>query len=153
MNDGQSLGEEFEALVYQIYQALGYKRIAPLGRSDRGYDFKVTSPEGKLVIVDVKLYRTRVISRELVVRAAMALENQRLAVAASEAVLVIGSTLNIPIVNTGRTIVIDMTKLREMAAKFPMLATHLDSIARQISPMPVGNDTDILAARICGLSL
>jgi hypothetical protein len=36
-----------------------------LGKSDEGYDFKATSPDAKLVIVDVKLYRTRIISREL----------------------------------------------------------------------------------------
>jgi hypothetical protein len=150
MNDRISLEEEFEALIYQIYQSLGFKRIAPLGRSDKGYDFKLTSSEGNLVIIEVKLYRTRVISRDLVIRAAMALEAQRQFTKAKQAVLVIGSALNIPIVNTGDTIVVDMTKLREMVAKFPMLATRLDSIARQISPMPVNNDADIMAARILG---
>lgn len=135
--------------LYRLLQVVFVARTRPC-RSDKGYDFKVTSPEGKLVIVDVKLYRTRVISRELVIRAAMALENQRQAVNAYEAVLVIGSSLTIPIVSTGDTSVVDMTKLREMAAKHPMLAGHLDSIARQISPMPVGNDADIMAARIFG---
>jgi hypothetical protein len=150
MNDRISLEEEFEALVYLIYQKLGYKRVAPLGKSDKEYDFKVTSPDGKLVIVDVKLYHTRIISRELVIRAAMALEAKRQALDAYQAVLVLGSTLNIPVVNMGDTIVVDMTKLREMVAKHPMLAGRLASIARQIYPMPVGNDADILAARILG---
>jgi hypothetical protein len=69
---------------------------------------------------------------------------------ADEAVLVIGSRLNIPIVNVGNTTVVDITRLLEMVAKYPMLATHLDSIVRQSSPMPVNNDADILAARIFG---
>jgi len=150
MNERISLEQEFEALVYQIYQTLGYKRIAPLARSDRGYDFKQNSPEGKFVIFEVKLYRTRIISRQLVVRAAQTLEGHRLMAKADEAVLVIGSRLNIPIVNVGNTTVVDMTQLLEMVAKYPMLATHLDSIARQSSPMPVNNDADILAARIFG---
>ncbi|MDA9523879.1 hypothetical protein XI06_27275 [Bradyrhizobium sp. CCBAU 11434] len=150
MSNHRSLEEEFEALVYEIYQALDYKRVAPLRGADKGYDFRVTSPEGNVVIIEVKLYRTRVISRTLVIRAAMALENQRQAANAHEAVLVLGSTLNIPIVNLGATIVVDMTKLREMVAKYPTFAARLDSIARQISPMPAGYDADIVAARILG---
>jgi Restriction endonuclease len=150
MNDRMPLEQEFEDLVRQIYETLGYNPIAQRDAPDKGYDFTFTTPDGKSGIIEVKLYRTRVISRQLVVRAAELVEAIRILAKKDQAVLVLGSRLNIPIVNVGNTIVVDMTKLMEMVAKYPTLATHLDSIARQISPMPVNNDADILAARIFG---
>jgi hypothetical protein len=150
MNVRMSLEQEFEELVLRIYEMLGYKRIAQPRRSNKGYDFKLTSADGKSLVIEVKLYRTRVISRQLVVRAAEYIEAIRILAKVDQAVLVIGSRLNVPIVNVGNTTVVDMTKLLEMVVKHPTLASHLDSISRRISPMPVNNDADILAARIFG---
>jgi hypothetical protein len=150
MNDRMPLEQQFQALVGQIYEALGYRVVAQGGAMDKGYDFTFTDPDGRSGIIGVKLYRTRIIQRQLVVRAAEVVEAIRILAKKDQAILVLGSRLNIPIVNVGSTAVVDIAKLMEMAAKSPTLATQLDSIARRISPMPVSNDADILAARILG---
>jgi hypothetical protein len=141
---------EFEDLVAQLYLAEGFRIISKLSRSDKGYDFKLKSPEDKIVIFEVKLYRTRVIARDLVVRAATALETQRKLTGADRAILVIGSNLNIPIKEIGETEVVDMAQIRGLVAKHPMLTARFEALSRQISPMPVASDAEILSARILG---
>jgi Restriction endonuclease len=150
MNDRMPLEQQFQAPVGQSYEALGYRVVAQGGAMDKGYDFTFTDPDGKLGIIEVKLYRTRIIQRQLVVRAAEVVEAIRILAKKDQGILVLGSRLNLPIVNVGSTAVVDMAKLMEMAAKSPALATQLESIARRISPMPVSYDADILAARTLG---
>ncbi len=144
------LAQAFEELVQKIYEANGYSTIERTGSArDRGYDLLLKSPAGEMVVVEIKVTRSRVIPRGEVVRMLDQLDRAVVLVRADHALLVIAGSIGIPMSQVGKAEIIDLQKLAELAAAHPRLASDLSSIARELAPTPIG-DFDVPAYLVFG---
>jgi hypothetical protein len=134
------LAQAFEELVRHIYQANGFAIIeqARAGK-DRGFDFLMKSQVGETIAVEVKVSRSSVIPRGEIVRMLDQLNRAMESSKADRGLLVIGGSIAIPLHDTGKAEVVDLQKLAELTAAHPRLSSELDSILRELTPMPVGD--------------
>lgn len=136
MTTSYTLGEDFENIIRRFYQLEGYEFIQANPQM-RGYDFMVQSPEGERIVVEVKVYRTRVIQRADIIRAVGGLEAARQQAEAHRAILYISSAIAIPVRDTEATRLIDINELAALLRKYPRLLTSLQLLAQQLAPMPI----------------
>ncbi len=89
------LGEDFENIIRRFYLAESYKFIEanPQGK---GYDFMVEHPSGQKMVIEAKVYRTKIVQRADIVRAVMAVEEARRLAGAEHCRLFISSVIAIP---------------------------------------------------------
>lgn len=139
------LAEDFENIIRRYYLAEGYEFTEPNAASEgKAYDFAVLSPSKEKILIEAKVFRTRVVQRAAIVRAVANLEAIRQKSEADRAVFFMSSAIAIPVTDTGTTEVVDVTKLSNMVSNYPDLVAELGDIVRILAPMPA-NDFDIHA--------
>ena len=142
------LYEAFERIVRQYFLAKKYIFVDANSKNEP-YDFVVRSPEGSLVAVEAKVFRTRLVGRGDVIRAINALERARESIGANEALFFVSSLIAIPIVETGKTQVVDLNGFEKLLADNPQLHSELKALVRELAPAPVSPE-DMLAYAIFG---
>jgi hypothetical protein len=141
MNRSYVLGEDFENIVRGYYLQEGFEFVESNPKVS-GYDFSVRSPGKETVVVEVKVFRTRVVQRSDIIQAVMNLEAARSQVGANKGILFISSAIAIPVTGTGLTELVDVNGLAKMVLSYPELALDLDKLMRELAPLP-SNDFDI----------
>lgn len=144
------LAREFESLVLRIYEANGFTTLerASQGR-DRGFDLLLRAPDGETFVVEIKVGRSRIIPRAEIIRMLEQLDRATELAKADRSLLVIAASIGIPIKYVGKSEIVDLQKLEELAATDIKLASELTSIVRELAPMPIG-DSDLSAFRTFG---
>ena len=129
------LGEDFENIIRRFYLAESYKFIEanPQGK---GYDFMVEHPSGQKMVIEAKVYRTKIVQRADIVRAVMAVEEARRLAGAEHGRLFISSVIAIPVRDTGKTELIDVRELYKSLRAHPALIGELEALVDKLAPMP-----------------
>lgn len=144
------LAREFEQLVRRIYEANGYSLLSSEEQAHDGrFDLLLRSPAGQTVVVETKVSRSRIVPRADIVKMLDQVASAREWIKADRALLVIAGSVGIPFRDTGETEIVDLKELGELAAQHPRLAAELDSLVRELAPMPVG-DFDVYTYRFFG---
>lgn len=136
------LAQAFEELVERIFEANSYKIEKTPRSRDTGVDFVMKSPGGDTVVVECKVSRSSIIPRGDILRTIAQVTRAGEAQKASKAILVVAGSIGIPVIDIGTAEVVDLKKLREMAAIHPRLLSELDSLMRELAPLPT-SDFDV----------
>jgi Restriction endonuclease len=143
------LAQAFEELVERIFESNGFKVERTPRSRDTGVDFVMKSPNGDTIVVECKVSRSSIIPRGDILRMIAQVTRAGESHKASRSILVVAGSLGIPVTDIGTADVIDLKKLREMAAVNPRLVSELESLMRELAPLPT-NDFDAHSYLIFG---
>jgi hypothetical protein len=133
------LEQQFESFVVRLFTEAGF-HVQPNPYGDESSpDLLVTSASGQVSIVEVKLFRSRAIPSDLVLRIANQAEMYRRRFEAGRAVLI--TLAQVPVTQVRmlirenpRLVILDLNSLRSAASRDLKLAEELESIARDALP-------------------
>ena len=91
-NESQNIARQFEALCFEIFSLIGTTRLADQ-RAGEGHDFALDTPDGRGILIEAKVYRSRQVSDRWLVRIVEPLERTRLRLDASGAYLAVSSRI------------------------------------------------------------
>lgn len=153
MSETNRLEQAFYALIVTLFSQEKFRVFDKTGGRDQGFDLIVTNPEGQKVVVEIKLFRTRIVSRGNLINAIAQLDRAREQMGVEKGILIISSSLAIPIVDTGNTEIWDMKKLGERVSRHPGLIPLFESLSRELSSSLPKSDMDVHSYSIFGDAL
>jgi hypothetical protein len=146
MTETYRLEEAFQKFIATLlsnekYRVEGFQATA--GRAPT--NLIVRTPSGQRAVVEIKLFRTRIVPRSSVINAIAQLEAMKRLVVADSGLLIISSFLAIPISELGKNEIWDMKKLGERVARYPEMVAQFEELSRELSsPLPP-SDFDLSA--------
>jgi Restriction endonuclease len=151
MSETSRLDQVFRGFVVALFSAEKYSvdQIQGGGR-DRRIDLMVSTPEGQKAVVEIKLFRTRIVSRANIINAVAQVDMARRVTGADRGILIISSSLAIPIIDIGDNEIWDMKRLGEKVARHSVLVPLFESLLRELSSSLPISDLDIYAYTVFG---
>jgi hypothetical protein len=152
MSETNRLEQAFHAFVVALFSEEKYRIHQVQGGrgSDQRVDLMVSTPEGQNAVVEIKLFRTRIVSRANIINAVAQLDKAREVTGTDRGILIISSSLAIPVTDIGNNEIWDMKKLGEKAARHPSLVPLFESLSRELSSSLPISDFDIHSYMVFG---
>lgn len=137
MVESTDLRRRFENIVSEIFRLEGFKLKYELAAEDYRADLFVESPSGNTAVLELKLYRTRQLSFEIVSRLTELVERIRRSARADRGVLITLSRVfqrdrTALTENNSRLVIFDYDAMISLAGKHPRVAAQLDNLARDV---------------------
>ncbi len=151
----------FENFAIRLFAKFGLPLTPPTRRLDVGYDFEINAEGHITAVVEIKLYRTILVSNSVLLKTVAALDFARRSANAEYCILVLGNKTNLSArdaIKTGfpNVVLYDVDTVAFLATQYINLMEELDSILQdtfvlsslpKLTPEEVDIQKDISTAR------